>query len=76
MTIAPKDGMDIPARYWAMLTVCFGITLAVLDGSIANVALPTIAHDLHANQPVRFGSSTPISWRWRSRCCRSRRWAM
>ena len=49
MAAPVKDGMEIPARYWAMLTMSLGITMAVLDGSIANVALPTIAHDLHAN---------------------------
>jgi DHA2 family multidrug resistance protein-like MFS transporter len=46
---AAKDGMEIPARYWAMLTMSLGITMAVLDGAIANVALPTIAHDLQAD---------------------------
>jgi DHA2 family multidrug resistance protein-like MFS transporter len=50
MATAPaKDGMDFPARYWAMLTMSLGITMAVLDGSIANVALPTIARDLHTD---------------------------
>lgn len=42
------DGLPIPARYWAMLTVGLGVTMAVLDGSIANVALPTIARDVGA----------------------------
>ena len=32
-----------------MLTVALAITMAVLDGAIANVALPTIARDLHAS---------------------------
>ena len=32
-----------------MLTVALAITIAVLDGAIANVALPTIARDLHAS---------------------------
>lgn len=42
------DGLPVPQRYGAILTVGLGITIAVLDGAIANVALPTIAHDLHA----------------------------
>lgn len=42
------DGLPVPQRYGAILTVALGITIAVLDGAIANVALPTIAHDLHA----------------------------
>jgi len=43
------DGVPLPQRYWAILTVALGITLSVLDGAIANVALPTIARDLHAS---------------------------
>src|SRR5690348_12754065 len=34
-------------RRAAMLTVCLGVTLTGLDGAIANIALPTIARDLH-----------------------------
>lgn len=41
-----SDGLPIPQRYWAMLTVTLAVTMAVLDGAIANVALPTIAVDL------------------------------
>lgn len=40
--------MPTPRRYWAILTICLGVTMAVLDGAIANVALPTIAHELGA----------------------------
>ena len=43
------DGLPIPRRYWAMITMAMVITLAVMDGVIANVALPTIARDLHAS---------------------------
>lgn len=32
-----------------MLTIVLGLTMAVLDGAIANVALPTIAIDIHAS---------------------------
>jgi len=42
------DGVPLPQRYWAILTIALGLTLAVLDGAIANVALPTIAHDVNA----------------------------
>jgi MFS transporter, DHA2 family, multidrug resistance protein len=45
----PPDGVPLPQRYWAVLTVALGLTLAVLDGAIANVALPTIARDVHAS---------------------------
>jgi DHA2 family multidrug resistance protein-like MFS transporter len=40
------DGLPIPRRYLAILAVSFGTGLAVLDGSIVTVALPTIARDL------------------------------
>lgn len=42
------DGLPLPQRYGAILTIVIGISMAVLDGAIANVALPTIATDLHA----------------------------
>src|SRR6201995_3935619 len=43
------DGLPLPQRYWAILTIALGITLSVIDGAIANIALPTIARDLHAS---------------------------
>ena len=43
------DGLPIPQRYWAAATVATALTMAGLDGAIANVALPTIARDLHAS---------------------------
>lgn len=49
---APKtisqDGLPAPQIYWAWATLMLGLTLSVLDGTIANVALPTIAHDFSA----------------------------
>jgi DHA2 family multidrug resistance protein-like MFS transporter len=44
-----SDGVPLPQRYWAILTIALGLTLAVLNGAIANVALPTIAHDVHTS---------------------------
>jgi len=43
------DGLPIPQRYGAILTIIIGIAMAVLDGVITNVALPTIASDLHVS---------------------------
>ncbi|MGU3413006.1 MFS transporter [Enterobacteriaceae bacterium C34A] len=43
------DGLPLPQRYGAILTIVLGISMAVLDGAIANVALPTIATDLNAS---------------------------
>lgn len=48
MTTPEADGLATPQRYWAMLVIALTIMMAVLDGSIANVALPTIAKDMHA----------------------------
>ena len=44
----PTDGVPVPQRYWAVLTISLGLLMAVLDGAIANIALPTIARDLDA----------------------------
>ncbi|MEK6422743.1 MAG: MFS transporter [Burkholderia gladioli] len=46
---ADDNGLPLPQRYWAIVCIALGITLAVLDGAIANVALPTIARDLRAS---------------------------
>ncbi len=44
----PADGLEPPARTWAVISIATAITLTVLDSSIANVALPVIAHDFGA----------------------------
>ena len=41
----PEDGLPNPQRYLAIATVAAGVTMAVLDGAIVNIALPTIARD-------------------------------
>jgi DHA2 family multidrug resistance protein-like MFS transporter len=43
------DGLPLPARYWAILTIALGLTMAVLDGAIANIALPTIAREMRVD---------------------------
>jgi MFS transporter, DHA2 family, multidrug resistance protein len=45
---AEHDGLPTPQRYWSAATIWLALTISVLDGSIANVALPTIAGDLSA----------------------------
>ena len=35
----PDQGLPQPQRTWAILTVFCGLIMAVLDGSIANIAL-------------------------------------
>jgi DHA2 family multidrug resistance protein-like MFS transporter len=44
----PADGVPAPQRYWAVLTIALAVGLAVVDGAIANIALPTIAIDMNA----------------------------
>ncbi len=46
---ATADGLPTPARYRAMAVVILGIVLAVLDGTIVNLALPIITHDFAAS---------------------------
>lgn len=43
------DGLPPKERRWAMLALMMATVMAVLDGSIANVALPTIARDLQTD---------------------------
>lgn len=43
---AAADGLPTPRRIWAIAAISFGTALLVLDGAIANVALPTIARDV------------------------------
>jgi MFS transporter, DHA2 family, multidrug resistance protein len=48
-TAEAEPGLPLPQRYHAIIVVALGITLAVLDSAIANVALPTIARNLNAS---------------------------
>ena len=47
--IEHADGLPKPQRNWAIVTIALGLVMAVIDGAIANVALPTIARDLDAS---------------------------
>lgn len=49
---ASDDGIPMPRRLWAIVAISFGTALFVLDGTIANVALPTIARDLDVEAGV------------------------
>ena len=49
------DGLPTPRRYAAIAALCFGTALVIIDGGVANVALPTIARDLHV------GSSSVVA---------------
>lgn len=43
------DGLPVPRRYWSAAAIWLAMTMSVLDGAIANVALPTIAGELRAD---------------------------
>ena len=44
---APFEGLPWPRRLWAVITLMTALTMAVLDATIAHVALPAIAADLN-----------------------------
>ena len=43
------DGLHRPRIYYAMVATFSGLFLAVLDGTICNVALPSISEDLQVS---------------------------
>ena len=43
------DGLPVPQRYWAIAAILLAICISVLDSTITNVALPTIARDFGAS---------------------------
>jgi DHA2 family multidrug resistance protein-like MFS transporter len=43
------DGLPTPRRFRAIAALCFGTALVIIDGGVANVALPTIARDLRVD---------------------------
>jgi MFS transporter, DHA2 family, multidrug resistance protein len=44
-----SDGLPVPRRYWAIAAIALAIAMSVLDSTIVNVALPTIARDLRSS---------------------------
>jgi DHA2 family multidrug resistance protein-like MFS transporter len=46
--VVHPDGLPVPRRYWAIAAIVLAIAMSVLDSTIANIALPTIARDFHA----------------------------
>src|SRR5258708_5562262 len=62
------DGLPIPRRYWAVVAIWLAMAMSVLDGAIANLALPTLAGELHATArsslwvvtPYLFAINVPI----------------
>ncbi len=46
--VVKADGLPLPRRRVAYVTLAIVVAMSVLDGTIANTALPTIARDLRA----------------------------
>lgn len=42
------DGLPVPRRYWSILAIILALVMSVLDSTIVNVALPSIARDFRA----------------------------
>ncbi len=45
--MSEADGLSPGPRFWASLATAIGLVMAVMDGAIANLALPTIAQELN-----------------------------
>jgi DHA2 family multidrug resistance protein-like MFS transporter len=54
----PSDGLSTPHRHWALAGLWIGTVMAVMDGSIMNVALPTISRDLAVSSAASTGVVT------------------
>jgi MFS transporter, DHA2 family, multidrug resistance protein len=48
-TLTPADGIPVPRRYWAIAAIILAITMTVLDSTIVNVALPSLARDFRTS---------------------------
>src|ERR1700687_2010082 len=44
----PTDGLPVPRRYWAIAAIVLASAMSVLDSTIVNIALPSIARDFGA----------------------------
>jgi len=44
----PTDGLPLPRRYWAIAAITLAIAMSVLDSTIVNIALHSIARDFGA----------------------------
>jgi len=47
---ATDDGLPAPRRSFALVVLLLALVLVVLDGAIANIALPSIAASFHASE--------------------------
>jgi MFS transporter, DHA2 family, multidrug resistance protein len=54
-TFAHLDGLPVPRRYWSIAAILLAIIMSVLDSTIVNVALPSIARDFRVEAAARCG---------------------
>ena len=52
----------IPRQYLAVIAVLLAIMMSVLDGTIMNIALPTLAHDFDVTPQRPFGLLMLTNW--------------
>ena len=53
--LAPSDetdGLPMPKRIWAVISVGFALCMSVLDVNIINIVLPTLSHDFGTSPAV------------------------
>ena len=46
------DGLPMPRRIWAVISVGFALCMSVLDVNIINIVLPTLSHDFGTSPAV------------------------
>lgn len=47
-----SDGLPMPKRIWAVVSVGFALCMSVLDINIVNIVLPTLSHDFGTTPAV------------------------
>ena len=65
--IEETDGLPMPKRIWAVVSVGFALCMSVLDINIVNIVLPTLSHDFGTSPAVTtwiINGSWPSSYRY------------
>ena len=50
--IDETDGLPMPRRIWAVVSIGFALCMSVLDVNIINIVLPTLSHDFGTSPAV------------------------
>ena len=51
-SIDETDGLPMPRRIWAVVSIGFALCMSVLDVNIINIVLPTLSHDFGTSPAV------------------------